>query len=96
MSERESRGMPLEKVNALDGASVRKLKGFWITTAEQLVAQAATPEGKTRLAGLLGIAETAFADLIAKVKSSLDPETVRRLEAEHPTDKGMGALKPPS
>jgi len=86
---------PLDKLGGLSPALRGKLQGNWITTVEQVVAQAATPEGRKGLAGLLGLDEGALAALLSEARALLGPDAVRRLEAPHPHDKGLGALKPP-
>ena len=86
---------PLEGLAVVSPAAVKKLKQLWITTGEELVAQAATREGQRGLAALLRLKPEEFADFIAQVKAALSSQAVKALEEKHPEDKGMGALKPP-
>ena len=86
---------PLEGFPLVSPVAVKRLKQLWITTAEDLVAQAATPEGKRGLAVLLRLKPEEFEEFIGKVKAALAPATVRAMEEKHPDDKGLGALKPP-
>ena len=86
---------PLEGFPLVSPVAVKRLKQLWITTAEDLVAQAATPEGKRGLAVLLRLKPEEFEEFIGKVKAALAPATVQAMEEKHPDDKGLGALKPP-
>ena len=94
MSERGPSETPLDRILGLSPPAREKLKAHWITSAEQVVAQAATPDGMKRLAAVLEVEPKAAQQLVAEAKALLDPETIRKLEAEHPDDKGMGALPP--
>lgn len=86
---------PLERIEDLPEETCQKLKARWITTIEQLVAQAATPEGKTHLATLLAADAAAVEGLLARARALLEPGLVAQLERETPQDHGLGALKPP-
>lgn len=85
---------PLPQVEEFDAETTETLKAHWITTAGQLVSQAAVPGGRERLADLLDLDEPALDALLSKVKARMDPEVVKELETEPPQDKGMGALRP--
>ena len=95
MCEQEQSETPLTAVQGLSAEQAEKLGQFWITTVEQLVSQAAAEGGAARLAEAIEMDGAAFAELLAALKSTLPPEKVVELEAPAPTDKGMGALRPP-
>lgn len=86
---------PLERIEDLPDAARQKLKARWITSVEQLVAQAATPQGKAHLAALLDADAAAVKGLLARAKALLRPDLVAQLEQETPQDHGLGALRPP-
>ena len=87
---------PLERIDDLPEETCQKLKARWITTVEQLVAQAATPEGKSHLAALLAADAAGIEGLLARARALLEPGLVAQLERETPQDHGLGALKPPA
>ena len=95
MSRGKAPETPLEGFPLVSPLAVKRLKQLWITTAEELVAQAATREGKRGLAVLLRLKPEEFEEFIAQVKAALAPATVQAMEEKHPDDKGLGALKPP-
>ena len=86
---------PLNELVALPEGAIKKLAELWITSIEQLVAQPRSPNGKEGLAQALGLGEEQLDEILSAARETLGPEAVQRLEAEHPTDKGLGALKPP-
>ena len=96
MSQAPAPETPLEKLDGVDPALLDALRSRWITSVEQLVAQGATPEGRSSLAALLEIEEVRLDALLAQARAILDPGAVADLEKPHPDDKGMGALEPPS
>ena len=87
---------PLDKVGALGASAATKLKALWITTAEELVAQGATPDGKKRLAAVLGLSAAALDQLMAKVKAVLGPEKVKALEEKVPDDRAWARSSRPA
>ena len=95
MSRGKTPETPLEGFAPVSALAAKRLKQLWITTAEDLVAQAATPEGKRGLAVLLRLKPDEFEEFIGQVKAALAPATVQAMEEKHPDDKGLGALKPP-
>jgi hypothetical protein len=91
-----SEGTPLRDVPGWPGSCVRKLAENSFTTAEQVVATCATPEGTEAMASHLGISQERMRQLVAFARASLPSETVETLEK--PVDRtqfGFGALKPP-
>ena len=95
MCEHEQSETRLIAGDVLSAEQVERLGGFWITTVEQLVSQAAAEGGAARLAEAIETDQAAFAELLAAMKGRLSPEKVAQLEAPVPTDKGTGALRPP-
>ena len=95
MCEQEQSETRLIAGDVLSAKQVERLGGFWITTVEQLVSQAAAEGGAARLAEAVEMDQGTFAEFLAALKSKLPPEKVAELEAPAPTDKGMGALRPP-
>lgn len=95
MCEQEQSETQLTACDVLSAEQIDRLGEFWITTAEQLVSQAAAEGGAARIAGALDMDEAAFGELLAGLKGKLPPAKVAELEARTPRDKGMGALRPP-
>jgi hypothetical protein len=88
---------PLAAVPGWPTELVEKLRGRWITTAQQVVAVGATPEGVRSLAEQLGIAPEAARQLIDRARDAIGP--VRSAELERPADvadQGLGAIRPPA
>lgn len=86
---------PLAGVTGWSSEQVQRLAEVWITTAEQVVALAATPGGVTSLAQQLGTAEHTVDDLLERARAAVPPE--RRAELDTPVDPsefGTGALPP--
>jgi hypothetical protein len=75
--------------------AVRRLEACWITSAEQVVAAAATPGGVMALAEQTGLAQSELPRLLALTRAALAPEV--RQELSKPADTshyGTGALAP--
>lgn len=86
---------PLAGVTGWSAAQVERLAEVWITTAEQVVALAATPGGVTSLAEQLGLGERAVSELVEHAEAAVPPES--RAELVTPADPrefGTGALPP--
>ena len=72
--------IPLEAVDGFEPQYVDKLAASWVTTADQLVAIAATPNGLADLASSLEISATKMAELVDLARTALPASTVSRLE----------------
>ena len=91
-----SEGTPLNSVRGWPSSLARKLAKNWITTAEQVVAAAATPEGLRHLADHLAVSEDRMRRLVAAARASLAPAVAESLEQPADTKQfGLGALEPP-
>jgi hypothetical protein len=87
---------PLRNVPGWSDSEIRKLAESWITTAEQVVGAAATPEGLQALAEHLGVSKTRVQQLVALARNCLAPEDAARLAQPADTSQfGLGALGPP-
>jgi hypothetical protein len=78
---------PLTGVPGLSEDVVRKLKGRWITSADQLVALAASPQSLKSLATELGIDEGETKRMVHAARSVLDPATSAALDRPVDTRK---------
>jgi hypothetical protein len=86
---------PLSGVPGWSDDHVEQLRKAWITSAEQVVALAATPGGLTALAQQLGTTEPEAERLLDAARSGLSERDL--LELETPVDTreyGTGALPP--
>lgn len=94
MSEGKQPETPLEAAG-VGFMAAKRLRAVWITTAEDLVAQAATDMGRRGLAALLRMKLEEFDEFLGNVKAALGPEKLKALEEKPPEGKGLGAPKPP-
>jgi hypothetical protein len=93
---RSQQDVALETLDGFDSRYVAKLAESWITTADQLIAIAATPNGLTQLASLLNIPPTKMAQLLDLARVALAPSTVSRLEQPLDTSRlPLGARPTP-
>lgn len=91
------REVPLNEIDEWPKDLVEKLRQTWITTAEQVVAAGATPEGLENLANHLGISVEKIVPLVDAARSSLSPDLVAELETPVDTSEyGLGVLRPPA
>jgi hypothetical protein len=75
---------------------VSRLRDVWITTAEQVVALAATAGGVTSLADHLHTTEDRARELVDRARAALDPQRLRELDTPVDTSEyGLGVLPPP-
>jgi hypothetical protein len=75
---------------------VEVLARHWITTADQVVALAATAGGKALLAQQLKIDEATLERYLRQTRAALPAARVRALEAPVDTSNwGLGARRPP-
>ncbi len=74
-----------------------RLREVWITSAEQLVALAATTGGITSIAEQLRINEDRARQLVESARSALAPQVLREMDRPVDTSEyGLGALRPES
>ena len=86
---------PLARVPGVPDEVVRKLKGRWITSADQLVALGASATNIKALATELGITETETRQIVSAARAVLDPATSAALERPVDTRRyPLGAQKP--
>lgn len=86
---------PLESVSGWTPDHVARMKSAWITTAEQVVALAATPGGKNSLAEQLAVSPEQCETLLASARSKLSPAVLAEMSrAVDPRKLGLGALDP--
>ncbi|MBP8132368.1 MAG: hypothetical protein KA184_22550 [Candidatus Hydrogenedentes bacterium] len=74
-------------------AALAALSAQWIESAEQVLAIAATAEGRAGLCRLLGMAEEPLAALLAQLRDMVGPEAAARLETPAPGGP-LGARRP--
>jgi hypothetical protein len=76
--------------------AVKRLRNCWITTAEQVVAAAATPDGVIALVEQTGLAKSELLRLLSLTRATLSPDVRRELSQPADTSLyGTGALAPP-
>ena len=88
------KGIALESIKDLDAVHIQALKTLWITTAEELVSIALTPDGVRLLASHLSIDEEAAVRLVEKIKQRIPTPVLEQLAKSPSESHGMGALKP--
>jgi hypothetical protein len=90
-----AQGTPLTEIPQLSQGAITRLQGIWVTTAEQLVATAATPGGQRSLADHLGVTEERMSEILSVAKAKLSPDTVKHLESPvDVSEYGLGANTP--
>jgi len=86
---------PLTDVPGWPDEHVEKLKDYWITTAQQVVALSATTRGLRTLAERLGVSEDEVQRLIDAAQATLAPEEQAAMgEAVDTSDSELGARRP--
>jgi hypothetical protein len=86
---------PLESVPGWSADHVACMGRSWITTAEQVVALAATPRGLRSLAEQLGVPAEEAQRLIEAARAKLAPAVRAEMErVVDPSEYGRGALHP--
>lgn len=86
---------PLKQVPGWSAAPIAQLHKSWITTAEQVVAVAATDGGVQSLAQQLNLSQADTERLIDLARQALTP--AKRAEMDQPfhsDERGMGAAPP--
>ena len=91
-SEKPGRDHPLADVAGLDAASVERLAGQWVRTAEQALALASTPEGREGLRRLLELGEPGLARMLELLRSAVGRERAAALEKPDTGRPPDGAL----
>ena len=87
--------IPLENVPGWSDEHVAHMKKSWITTAEQVVALSATPNGIRSLAEQLQTSEQEAQRLTDSARSSLSPAVRGQMESVVDTTQfGLGARPP--
>jgi hypothetical protein len=90
-----TQGISLTEIPQLTQGAITRLQEIWVTTAEQLVATAATPGGLKSLADHLGATEERMTEIVSAAKTKLSPDTVKHLEAPvDVSEYGLGAITP--
>jgi hypothetical protein len=92
--KRMSSDTPLSSVPGWSKALVDALSAHWITTAEQVVAIAATAEGVGTLTTHLGVSEHDMRQLLDSARAALPPALLAELERVDVSQYGLGALPP--
>ena len=72
--------IPLEAIPGWPEAQINKLKKRWITTAEQVVAIGATPDGLHSLARQLSVTEDEINQLVSLARTRLSDAERARLD----------------
>jgi hypothetical protein len=87
---------PLDAVSGFSEDVIQRLRALWISTAEQLVATAATPGGMHLLAEELQLSQEAASRLVSAARASLPPTVAAEMNSSvDPSDYGLGAVQPP-
>jgi hypothetical protein len=69
------------------------LRGYWIDTAEQLVAATATPASRERLAAVLGLSPQQLNDMRHRARAVLPPDLAQQLDQPPVVDHPMGVIR---
>ena len=85
---------PLTSLKDWPNDQVKRLQNAWITTAEQVVALAATPNGLSTLARQMQLTQAEARKHVESAANALDPATRAELERPANDDRGLGALPP--
>jgi hypothetical protein len=89
-------GLRLAQLEFWPADAVERLRGSWITTAEQLVGIAATSGGLSALVEQTELTEDQLRQLLELTRKRLSPDVRRRLSSPVDTSQfGLGALPPP-
>jgi hypothetical protein len=75
---------PLTALPGIDPTAVAALKLHWIETAEQVLATAATAEGRAGLKALLSFDDASLEALLATLTAAVGPEVAKRLQQAVP------------
>jgi hypothetical protein len=87
---------PLDSIEGWTPEKVSRMKDVWVTTAEQVVALAATEKGLQSLSQQLEVDIEEARQLYLAARDRLSPEARRELDQPADTrDFGRGALPPP-
>ena len=87
---------PLDSIQGWTPEKVSRMKDVWITTAEQVVALAATEKGLQSLSEQLQVDIEEARQLYLAARDRLSPEARRELDQPADTrDFGRGARPPP-
>lgn len=84
---------PLSDLNVLPEPALAALRGRWIETAEQLLALAATPEGRAGAERILGLDARAFDAVLARLAKVVGPALQSDLARPAPGGK-LGLILP--
>ena len=85
----------MESVEGWTAENASKMKDVWITTAEQVVALGATPNGVRSLSEQLDVDLDEAQRLLAAARAHLSPAARRELDQPADTsDYGLGVLPP--
>lgn len=82
--------IPLDNLGFWSVEALAKLREHWIDSAEQVVALAASVEGRAALARTLDLDEASTAELVARTRSALPAN--RLTELERPADTSLQQL----
>ena len=86
---------PLERVPGWSSDQVARMKHSWITTAEQLLALGATPDGLRSIAQQLNVSEREAKRLLDSARGQLSPDVLAEMETAVDTSEyGLGAIPP--
>ncbi len=81
----------LQELNILSDAQLRKLREYWIESAEQFVAAINTPEGKNGIKTLLEVDQDQLGEIIDQVMQVFPAEDADRMRKPVPEHK-LGLL----
>jgi len=86
---------PLSAIPSIPATLATKLQASWITTAEQLLAVAATSGGTEALINQLKISREELNDLLNRARRALPSGVVKEVETRADTSQqNLGALPP--
>ena len=87
---------PLNRLDDLTYDQIQRLAAHWITSIEQLVGIASTPDGIAALAQTLSVNEADARAVVEHALALLSPDERARLSTPADTSRyGLGASPPP-
>jgi len=87
---------PLKRIEDLTYDQIQRLAAHWITSVEQLVGIASTPDGIAALSQTLAVNEVDTRALVERARDLLSPEDRAHLSSPADTSRyGLGATPPP-
>jgi hypothetical protein len=85
-------GTPLRSIPEFPPERLRDLETVWITTAEEFLSMAATPQGQEGLSSLLNVGRTELESLVYLVRGHLPDASAQSFSQESSHQFPLGAV----